>query len=167
VSKHVAPVVAAVLLALAGTAQAAQKSATFQVSATVSKNCVISAAALNLGTFEGTNDLTGSSDISVRCTSGTPFDVNLSTGGSGSYAERQLSNGTSTLVYNLYTESDYTTVWGDGATGGTGRKGGTGEGMAAASVQELTVHGRLLASQNDGALEAGDYFDTITATVVY
>ena len=42
--KIIAPIAAGVLLAMAGAAQAATKTATFKVSATVGKNCVISAA---------------------------------------------------------------------------------------------------------------------------
>ncbi|MFO1406079.1 MAG: spore coat protein U domain-containing protein [Steroidobacteraceae bacterium] len=157
---------AAVLLAVAGTAGAATKTDTMQVSATVSKNCVITAAPLNLGTFDGTNNLTASADINVRCTTGTTFGVALNTGSSGSYANRTLVNGTDTLAYNLYTTNAYTTVWGDG-TGTTGTRTGTGTGMAAANAQALTVYGRLLASANTGAVNSGTYTDTITATITY
>jgi len=156
---------AAVLLALASSANAATKTDAMQVSATVSKNCVIDAPDLNLGTFDGTNNLQVNSTISVRCTSGTTFNVDLSTG-AGTYANRTMTNGTDTLVYNLYTTSGYATVWGDG-TGTTGRGSGTGAGMAAANAQSLIVYGRLLASANTGAVGAGTYTDNITATVTY
>ena len=164
--KHsIAPIAAAVLLALAGSANAATKTDAMQVSATVSKNCVIDAPDLNLGTFDGTNNLSAQSTISVRCTSGTTFGVDLSTG-TGSYASRTLTNGSDTLAYNLYTSSGYTTVWGDG-TGSTGRGTGTGAGMAAGNAQSLIVYGRLLASANTGPAAAGSYTDNITATVTY
>lgn len=164
-NKMNATISAAVLLALAGTANAATKTDTMQVSANVVNNCVMSAAALNLGTFDGTNNLSANSTIAVRCTSGTAFTVDLSTG-AGTYANRTMSNGTDTLAYNLYTTSGYTTVWGDG-TSTTGRGSGTGAGMAAANVQNLTVYGRLLASANTGPVGAGTYTDTITATITY
>ena len=157
---------AAVLLALAGTASAATKTDAMQVSATVSKNCVIDAPDLNLGTFDGTNNLTANSTISVRCTSGTTFNVDLSTGSSGSYAGRTLANGADTLNYNLYTTSGYTTVWGDG-TGTTSRGSGTGAGMAVGNAQSLIVYGRLLASANTNPVGAGTYTDSITATITY
>ena len=156
---------AAVLLAVAGSAAAATKTDTMQVSATVAKNCIINAPDLNLGTFEGDNNLTANSTISVRCTSGTTFDVDLSTG-AGTYANRTMSNGTDTLSYNLYTDAGYTTVWGDG-TASTGRGSGTGAGMAIGNAQSLTVYGRLLASANTGPVGAGTYTDTITATITY
>jgi spore coat protein U-like protein len=59
----IAPIAAGVLLAFAGAAQAASKTASFTVSATVGKNCVISAGDLALGAFLGDNNLTAESDI--------------------------------------------------------------------------------------------------------
>ena len=157
---------AAVLLAVAGSAAAATKTDNMQVSATVSKNCIISAPDLNLGTFEGDNDLTAQSTISVRCTSGTTFFVDLSTGSSGNFASRTLVNGSDTLAYNLYTSNAHTTVFGDG-TSSTGRGSGTGTGMAVGNAQSVVVYGQLLASANTGAFGAGTYTDTITATITY
>lgn len=161
--KIIAPIAAGVLLALAGAAQAATKTNSFTVSATVNDNCVISAADLNLGIFDGTNDLdTASSTITVRCTAGTDFDVGLNAGLAGTFANRVLTGpGTDTLVYNLYTNAARTIVWDDS----TNRVGGTGNGMANAA--SLTVYGKLLASENTGPVEAGDYTDTIVATVEY
>ena len=156
---------AAVLLAVAGSAAAATKTDTMQVSATVAKNCIINAPDLNLGTFEGDNNLTASSTISVRCTSGTTFFVDLSTG-AGTYANRTMSNGTDTLSYNLFTDNTYTTVFGDG-TSSTGRGSGTGAGMAVGNAQSVLVYGQLLASANTGPVGAGTYTDTITATITY
>ena len=158
-------IAAGVLVAFTGAAHAATKTDGFVVSATVTKNCVISAADLDLGTFDGTNDLTVNSDIDIRCTSGTAYTVDLSTGLSGNYTNRTLVNGTDTLVYNLYTTSGYATVWGDN-TGGSGRPAaGSGAGMG--TVQTLTVYGRLLASQNTGPIPANTYADNITATITY
>ena len=159
----IAPLTAGVLLALAGPALAATKTTTFQVSANVLKNCVISAADLNLGQFDGANDLnTASSAITVSCTAGTTYNVGLNAGLAGTFADRVLTGpGGDTLFYNLYTTTARTTVWNDS----TNRVGGTGAGMT--SPQTLTVHGQLLASRNTGAIQAGLYTDTITATIEY
>jgi spore coat protein U-like protein len=165
-SSLLTPVAAGVLLALAGTAQGATKTTTFLVSATVSKNCVMSAAPLNLGTFDGTNDLTASSNITVNCTNATPFTVDLDKGSSASYTMRTMKNGTDVLNYNLYTTSTYTNVWGD-TTGGTAHNTGTGAGMGVPQAQTLTVYGRLQAVDNTGTFSAGTYNDTITATITY
>ena len=100
----IVPVAAAIALAAVGTAQAATKTASFNVTATVANNCVISANPLALGDFDGTNDLAATSTVVVRCTNGTAYDVDLSSGSSADFAARTMSNGTDTLVYNLYTE---------------------------------------------------------------
>lgn len=162
----IAPLAAAIGLALAvaGTAQAATKTASFNVTATVSKNCVITANPLALGTFDGSNDLTATSTIAVRCTSGTPYNVDLSQGGGASFAARRMSNGTDNLFYNLYTDTSYANIWGDG-TASTARVSGTGAGFASAT--NLTVAGRLLAADNTGPVGAGTYTDTIVASIVY
>jgi spore coat protein U-like protein len=165
-SSLLTPVAAGVLLALAGTAQGATKSSTFQVTATVSKNCVMSAAPMSLGTFDGTNDLTASSNITVNCTNGTPYTVDLDKGSAPAFTMRTMKSGTDVLNYNLYTTNTYTTVWGDN-TGGTGRNSGTGAGMGAGQTQTLTVFGRLRAVDNTGSFSAGTYTDTITATITY
>ena len=159
----VAPITAGILLALAGTAHAVTKQSTFQVTATVTENCVISAAPMNLGDFNGTNDLEAVSVITVRCTSGTDFDVGLNAGLTGSFTNRVLTRvgGGGQLVYNLFTDADHTSVWNDS----TNRSGGLGAGMATAVT--LDVYGQLLASQNDGEIDEGSYTDTITATVEY
>jgi len=161
----IAPLAAGVLLALAGAAQAATKTASFTVSATVGKNCTISAANLALGEFVGDNNLTAQSDITVRCTNGTAFNIALDDGLTGTYAGRRMVGpGANFLVYNLYTDNTYAAVWGDD-TGTTDVVGGSGTGMANALTR--TVYGRLLAADNVGAVEAGAYSDTIVATITY
>ena len=160
-----APLAAGVLLAFAGAAQAATKTASFTVSATVGKNCTISAANLALGEFVGDNNLTAQSDITVRCTNGTAFSIALDDGVTGTYAGRRMVGpGGNSLVYNLYTDNTYAAVWGDD-TGTTDVVGGSGTGMANALTR--TVYGRLLAADNVGAVEAGAYSDTIVATITY
>jgi len=160
-------IAAGVLLALAGAAQAATKSDSFLVSATVAKNCIIDAPDLTFPDFDGATDVAASSTISVRCTSGTTFDVDLSTGSSTSYAMRTLRNGTDLLNYNLYADASYSTIWGNN-TGGSGRPAtGTGAGMGAAQARQLTVYGRLRGSDNTGAVPAALYTDNIVATITY
>lgn len=154
------------LLGLAGSVQAATKTQNFNVSATVVANCVIAAEPINFGNFDGTADLTADGDITVRCTNGTGYEVELSTGSSGDFAARTMLNGANSLVYNLYTTAGLATVWGDGSTGGTGSVSGSGTGMSAAQTKTHTVWGELLAVDNADAVP-GAYLDTITATIVY
>ena len=159
----------AVLLAVAGSAGAATKTETFTVSAAVDGNCVIFTNDLAFGPFDGATDLTQTATISVRCTSGTPYEVELSPGASGDYNTRTMSDGgtpANTLAYNLYTDAGHTLVWGDGTTSGTDSESGVGTGLSAAQTQNHTVYGELVAAGNEDA-PVGNYSDTITATVVY
>jgi spore coat protein U-like protein len=165
--KIIAPIAAGVLLAIAGAAQAATKTSSFTVSAIVGKNCIISAGNLALGEFVGDNNLTVTSDIDVRCTSGTPYSVALSTGSSGDYTGREMTLGSDVLVYNLYTDSLHTTIWGNGIAGGSVLVTDTGEGMGIADEITHTVYGQLLAADNGGPVGAGAYSDTIVATITY
>ena len=160
----IAPVVAGVLLALATTAQADQKTTSFQVSANVKKNCLVSAAAMAFGDWTVEADTTTSSTITVRCTSGTTYTVNLDSGVHGTAVDnRQMDGpGSANVKYFLYTTDNI--VWGDG-TNGTDNDGGTGAGLG--SPQGLTVNGKIFAADNEGAIYPGLYTDTVTATIVY
>ena len=160
----IAPVVAGVLLGLAGTAQADQKTTTFEVSANVKKNCVITAGELAFGDWTVETDTESTSTITVRCTNGTTFAVNLNAGqhASGDISQRQMDGpGSVNVRYNLYTDADL--VWGNGTTGDN--DGGAGAGMG--TPQNLTVTGKLKVADNEGAIEPGLYTDTVTATVEY
>lgn len=158
--------VAGALAMVAGTAGAATRTTTFGVSATVNPNCLVSAQALNFGGYDGTAARSATSDITVRCSSGTTYAVGLSTGG-GTFAQRLLAgSGSNTLQYNLYTTLAASTVWGDG-TLGTGTVAGTGAGMAIANAQTHTVYGVLPDNAFNQGAPSGSYTDSITVTVTY
>jgi spore coat protein U-like protein len=161
----IAPVAAAVLLALAGSAEAGTKTATFGVSASVAANCLVSATNLDFGSYTGVAALTGTSGVDVRCTSGSGYTLKLSPGG-GSYATRLLTSGSNNLQYNLYTSGAYTSIWGDG-TSSTAVVTGTGGGMATGSRITHTVYGELPDNATNEAAPVGSYADTITVTVEY
>ncbi|MGR9085693.1 MAG: Csu type fimbrial protein [Gammaproteobacteria bacterium] len=115
----------------------------------------------------GANDATGK--INVLCEDilviGVTYTILLSTGASGSYAPRAMSDGSGhTLDYNLYTDANRVTpVWGDG-TGGTGTVSGIfGIGLFSRN-RDHDVYGRIPAGQN---VNVGNYSDTITVTVNY
>jgi spore coat protein U-like protein len=164
--KNLMLAVAGALVVASGTAGAATKTTTFGVSATVNPNCLVSATALNFGGYDGTAAKAGTSDIKVRCSSGTTYAVGLSTGG-GTYTQRLLSgSGTNKLQYNLYTSLAGTTVWGDGSAG-TGTVPGTGAGMAIANEVTHTVFGQLPDNAFNQGAPSGVYNDTITVTVTY
>lgn len=45
------------------------------------------------------------------------YEIHLSTGGSGSYTPRTMFSANNTLNYNLYTDSTYSVIFGDGTAG--------------------------------------------------
>jgi spore coat protein U-like protein len=159
--------VAGALAVASGAANAATRTTTFGVAATVNANCLVTAGALDFLGYDGTAEKTATSTISVRCSSGHPYTIALDAGG-GSFAQRLLSGpGGSTLEYNLFTSgAPSAPIWGDG-TSSTDTVGGTGAGMASGSAQPHTVYGVLPDSPNNQAAPAGSYSDTITVTVSY
>ncbi len=104
--------------------------------------------------------------ITVTCFGllGGIFTVDLSTGGSGSYAQRKMYKGTDSLDYNLYVDSGYATVWGDGS-GGTGRQSINCILACLAFPNVFDVYGRITARQLSAV--PGSYSDTITVTVTF
>jgi spore coat protein U-like protein len=160
-----APAVAGVLMVAAGTASAATKSTTMSVSATVAANCNVSAENLAFGDYDATATLTSDADITVRCSTGTPYTVKLSAGG-GSFAQRLLASGSDTLQYNLFTTANLQNIWGDGS-GSTGTMGGSGLGLSANKAITHVVYGQLPNSAFNQDAPTGSYTDTITVTVEY
>lgn len=166
-NKHlIAPLTAGILLALAGAAQAATRTSTFNVTATVNTNCVITTPNLSFGVFDGLVDAAATSTITVRCSNGTPYTVDLNAGSSGDVTNRTMTSPSSVvpLRYNLFTDALHTQVWANGQNG-TGRASGSGGGMG--TPRTHTVYGFLDADLNTGEVDAGSYTDVITATVNY
>lgn len=147
-----------------GSARAATATATFNVTATVNATCTIAATNLNFGTYTPSSGspTTGSSTLTAQCTNGTPYAISLSAGTTkgATIGQRLMTNGTSTLAYNLYTNSSDTTIFGDGSTSGSSTSTGTGTG----SPQTISVYGAIPAGQ---FVSPGSYSDAITATISY
>lgn len=156
-------VCAAALVATPAVGLAATATTTFQVTATVLSVCTVSATNLAFGNYDATagapNDNT--STVTVTCSNGSPYTVALDagTGTGATVAVRRMSNGGNTLDYSMFTDAARTTIWGD-TTLGTVDQAGTGNGAA----QNYTVYGRIPTAQ---FVAAGNYADTVTATVTY
>ncbi|MGO9317989.1 MAG: spore coat U domain-containing protein [Terracidiphilus sp.] len=159
-----AAVLGFLMLGLASTtanAQANPATTTFGVSATVLKDCIVSAAAMGFGNYSGAVD-TPTSTVTVTCTNTTTYTIALNAGTtSGAAVNARLMAGPSgaTLAYALYSNSAMTTIWGDG-THSTSTVGGTGSG----SAQPYTVYGQIAAGLY---VTPGSYTDTITVSVTY
>ena len=160
---------AGALLATAGATYAANPATTtFQVSATVLKNCTVAATNVAFGNYTPTAGAAAANGtISVKCTKNSAFTVSLDKGttAGGAIAQRLMSDGAGdTLQYNLYTTSGFAAVWGDG-TGTSLTQGGTGAGMGTAVT--LTVYGSLPDNATNQAVPPNTYTDTVTVSVAY
>jgi spore coat protein U-like protein len=133
--------------------------ATFSVTATIVKDCTVSATNLAFGNYTG-GVSNSTSTVSVTCTSGTTYTVGLSAGlaTGATVTTRKMQNGSALLNYGLYSNSGHTTNWGN--TSATNWVSGTGSG----SAQGITVYGQIPAAQY---VKPGSYTDTITVSVTY
>ena len=147
-------------------AQAA--TATFQVTATVVKACVMTTpATLAFGSYNPSNPtaLGANSTFTVICTYGTPYSLGMSAGISAgaSITKRSMTSPTAAstnnlLGYGLFKDSGYGTNW-DNSVTGTGY-------LATGLLQTYTIYGAIPIGQYTAA-PATDYADTVTLTLTY
>lgn len=140
-------------------------------------DCTVSASGVAFGVYDQfsaiNDDSTGS--ITVTCTNigngggvtRIDYAVALSTGSSGSYAQRFMTSGAPRLNYNLYVDAGRSVVWGSG-NGGTSLITGSmtvGPGVGNGTRTDThIVYGRVPARQD--AAE-GAYADAIVLTLTF
>ena len=127
-----------------------------EVTANVVASCTITASPLAFGDYDplGVNLSTPKdvdAPLSFACSNGQAATISL-----GSAGARAMVNGTSSLLYEIYTGSDHGTVW-----DATNTVSVTGTGNTAS----VSMYGRIPAGQPD--LVAGAYSQTIQATINY
>ncbi len=164
----------AILIAAASAtpAMADTVAATLDISASVPPKCVFGTNTnITFGDYDpivtnatsGT-DLTDSGEIKYTCTVGVSPYITLNqgnyadTGSSEGSPLRRLKDGSNFLSYNIYTNVERTTVWGNTNTTGTP---GTGNGIE----QTVTLYGKIARGQN--VPPGTGYSDTVTATISY
>jgi len=163
-----------VLLALvtapmSSAAFAGSASTTFTVSATVIKNCTISAANIAFGNYDplvanAVTPLDLSSTVTVACTKGTIATVGLDAGQNAAFATgttRAMTSGGGSptyLSYEIFKDAGHTTVWGNA---GAALVNYTAASKASVA---LTDYGRILAGEDQ---PVGAYSDTVTATITF
>lgn len=117
----------------------------------------------------GNTDTTGTVAIKCGGVAGLliPFTIAFSTGSGSSYSARRMAYGGNQLGYNLYADSAYTTVWGDG-TGSTVTVGATLllDVISLLGTATYTVYGRIPARQVT-TVPGGPYTDAVTVTITY
>jgi len=158
--------VAAGLIAATSSALALTTTTTFQVQATVNKQCSVSAVNLTFPAVDPLSSQTdGATTVTVNCTKNSAYTVGLDAGvtAGATIAQRKMANGPDIMNYNLYTDAARSIVWGNSAVAPTWVSG-TGAGMQTAQV--LNVYGRVASGQTN--LAVGTYTETtITVTVTY
>lgn len=151
-----------ILLLATATTYAATSTTTFQVTATVSAGCVLTATNHDFGIYTPSSladNINGTNILTATCTLAVPYTLGLDVGiGTGATAEaRKMTRvgGTEMLSYSLYQTVDRLLVLSDVLT-----LSGVGTGLAV----DHTVFGKIPASQN---VPAGNYADTVTATITF
>jgi len=165
-------------LAFTATAQAFTRNTTgsMNVSTTILAACTVSTTNLNFGSHTGTVAKFVNSTITVNCTNGTAYridiDAGLNTLTSG--GARRVKTGTATATssntiwYSLYKTTTYTVSneWGDNGTTycSTCPTVPTGKSATGTGADQVhTVYGVLSSTTNP----AGAYSDTVVVTVNY
>lgn len=130
--------------------------------------CNVSASAVVFGVFNtfftGNTDVTGT--VTMGCSGlsgGGAYTIKLGPGSGGSYAGRQITSGTASLTYQLYTYAARTLVWSDGTGGSSVVNGADGAPFfGGASIH--TVYARIAPGQGGSP---GSYVDSIQVTISY
>lgn len=152
-----------VSLVFAATAAAQTASTTFDVSITIENSCTVAVDDLNFGSVTDlTAAVAASTTGTVTCTATAPVAVSFDagTGGTSTFAIRQMASGANTIDFNLYRDAPRTEILGD-ATAGTVTIGLTSTGGA----DGFTVYGQTVAAQS--AKPPSTYTSIITATVTF
>ena len=131
-------------------------------------SCTASASGVSFGSYDpgsaSPNDASGT--VTLNCTGVVALQgtivVAASPGTSGNAMARQMAQGADRLNYNLYTDSNRSSIWGTGA-GGTSTIAAPLNGLLVFS-QSVTVYGRLPAQQ---WVRSGAYSDSIIVTITY
>jgi len=144
-------------------ADAGSTNGSMGASATVNALCqTVSASTLAFGTYDPTSNShnTSSTTISVSCTNGTSPTISFNAGSTNgaTTAQRLLTNGTSTLNYNIYDSSSYLQE-----LDATHTLSVTGTGLS--NTVNVTAYGKIPKNQMD--MTTGTYTDTVTVTVSY
>lgn len=150
-----AAVLAASGFVVAGQVNAAASPATanFNVKIQVLSTCAITASDVVFeDVYSGTAPSSKTGTLNVTCTNQTPYDIGLTYAGEMVHA----TDATATIAYELYKTASDTAKWNDSDN----LYSSTGSGL----VQNIPLVAKVTGSTN---VRAGNYADTVTATVTY
>ncbi len=134
--------------------------------------CTVSAVPVVFGGHNPLNSspTTSTGRVTVTCQPAPvavlqSYVVTLTSGGSGTYAQRTLASGANRMNYQLYRDASLSNVWGDGSAGSVKVFGGYLLDVMWPVSFSHTVYGSIPSPQP--SVRAGAYVDTITVTVTY
>jgi len=159
---------AAVGFAFSGTANA-QTVQNIDVTAFVPNVCIVDVATSETtmvfdlsGVSTATLPFDATTTLAWRCSTGFNTAITIGPGGSGDQENRVLLFGAIPLVYNLFTDNTFGTIWGDG-TGTTSSVSIVGTGMV--NVGNSVVYGLIPLAAAQAAI-TGTYTDTVLVTIL-
>ena len=156
-------------LCAASMAQAGTATASLTTTLTITASCTINAATLTFPSTPGTNLLsaavTGSTNVSVTCNSGSPYSIGMDNGANYS-STRRMATGGNYIGYGLYVDSAFSYPWTTGASNSTCTTTndcylGTGSG----TPQSIPIYGQVPTVAS--APPSGTYSDTVTMTITF
>jgi spore coat protein U-like protein len=135
------------------------------------QTCTVSGTGVAFGTytpFSGSG-VTTTSTITVTCNPGVislnlSYTIALGIGGGTSYALRSMGGPTPRLRYQLYRDSGYSQIWGDGSAGTFTVTDTISLGLIFPITRNYTVYGSIAAN---AAYSVGSYSDPVVVTVTY
>jgi spore coat protein U-like protein len=164
-----AALIACGALAVNANAATSPQTSTFQVTATVISSCSVTTSPIAFGNYDPTSTtaLTAQGAVNAKCTKGSVVAVALDQGthpvtgtSTAAIPARQMSNGTVTLPYHIYTTSGGTTEWGNT----TAQEPATQTSATVNTALVFTTYGNLPAGAD---VTAGAYTDTVTASLTF
>jgi spore coat protein U-like protein len=160
----------ALLLLCAAVAHAETNTGNLGVSATIETGCSVSASAMAFGVVVPGTDKDTEAVVSVLCTSGTTYTLDLgdglyqiSTGGSsGNLYRRQMASAANRLPYMFFQEPTRVTEIAASVANTNFITSTVGDG----STQTFTVYGRVVGTESSSS-PPGSYSDTVIITVAF
>lgn len=161
-------------LTFSATAQAVVvASSTLNVAATVAVDCTVTTTPVSFGNLNATQRTLANGDVSVTCTTGTPYTITLDAGlnpdSSLGFRARYMKNAASIDTARYFLDVILgDPQWGDAGYANTfpawGGVADTGNGL----TQPHTVYGEAYGRNTlDLPASSGFYSDTVTVTVLY
>ncbi len=150
---------AAVVAFAAAPAAAGTDTDVLTVKVTVQEACTIAGGTIDFGTYSAGQQaaLDAQGSISYNgCAAGT-LTIALDGGVGGNVANRRMSNGDSTLNYQLFKNSSRSQVWGTGADA-------LQQMLLVPDSGSIPVYGRIIGGQN---VAGGTYTDTVNVTLTF